>query len=160
MVMGVIPETGLPLLEHLSCRELTDASNYLSFSATMPANLISLTIAENWKPPPESYAVFSLPRLQFLKDLSIHNASDVDDKIIAQVIKNQKELESVHFFLSDVTGYGIKQLVLTLPRLRFIKLTHCAKVSPDGIEWARGRGLVVDVKVSEQRSGLKVRWGR
>lgn len=55
-------------------------------------------------------------------------------------------LSSLEVTFANMTGVGVRTLVLSLPRLRSLNFHGCPGISPDAIQWAKEKGL--DVKSS------------
>ena len=75
-----------------------------------------------------------------LKELHVAYAS-IDDLFIDLLVKQTGNLEVVDFSHTRVTSLGIKQLVLSQPKLRLMNLLSCYEVNKDVVEWAEKRGI-------------------
>ena len=91
----------------------------------------------------------SLPHLTSVRELAwggVHREEDVT----LQILCCFEELETLSLLASQFHGSDLVTL-LKRPnnRLKSIVLTDCENISPDTIEWARARGVVVHVKKSQ-----------
>ncbi|KAF2155428.1 hypothetical protein K461DRAFT_311682 [Myriangium duriaei CBS 260.36] len=102
-----------------------------------------------------------LQRLTGLKELRMREAKFVE--VILETLEKMPALETIDLYASDITGYGVKQLVTKLPRLRRLGLEHCTSCYHDAIVWAREQGIeviteTVDISGRNASSGRVKRW--
>jgi hypothetical protein len=87
--------------------------------------------------------------------------------LIHPSVEPYTNLSSVHLAACDVTGVGIKELVINHPGLKYLELEKCEKISPDALEWAESLGVRVTKRVQfsasknirASDSGRRVRYG-
>ncbi|KAI9842562.1 MAG: hypothetical protein M1837_007075 [Sclerophora amabilis] len=92
-------------------------------------------------------------------ELSVAGTFVDDDGIIA-LTSASPNLIRLDLSSTNVSGISVKALVIRPEmNLKWLGLTHCASVSPDAVELARSKGVVVDYQMAERsKSGKKVRY--
>lgn len=164
------PLVYLPHLDTIECYAYHDLKRLLHESESAddpaPCPMRSLKIQEydDGRPTPEFVQwraqVLRSERFSDLRELSIPQARNVDEHWVPIMVEHMLNLESIDLESTDVTGYGIKLLVQSLPRLRTLRLNNCMSLSGDALQWARAQGIVVSYGTeSKGGSGRIVRFG-
>lgn len=97
--------------------------------------------------------LFCHPRLKSLTDLRLGWCSGIDDRVVETIVSAKLEkLDHVGLLGAGVTGVGVKQLVSSL-NLKTLDLSQCRSVSPDAVEWARAKGVIVKYWISDDTAG-------
>jgi len=116
--------------------------------------------------------IFKEPRLSRLETLVVQ-APEFDDEV-AEVIASMLSLLFTLFTVNDgpdqiktltalriadgqLTGVGIKALVLSQKQLKWLVLENCVKVSPDAISWVEGQGVNVMSRLQLATAGQRDR---
>lgn len=75
----------------------------------------------------------------------------VTDSIVTELLAKIPYLETLNLESTEVTGVGVKALVLgsSEGKLKKLFLNGCRDVSSDAVEWARGKGVQVDCYFSD-----------
>lgn len=91
-------------------------------------------------------AILRNPRLSDLTELSVTGGplDDIGAAMIAQLFPKIIRLDLSY---TRITGVAVRALVDSLRRLRWLKLEFCDGVSPDAIEWAREKGILVTYRM-------------
>ena len=95
--------------------------------------------------------LFQMPRLTELVELHI-TYGKFSDKIANTLANTLTSLQRLHIKFGNLTGVGIKKIVLANKSLKFLELCDCEFVSPDADEWVRSRGIDV-VRTSKEPKG-------
>ena len=105
-------------------------------------------------------AIVSEGHLTEVTELRLSNA-DVSDELVALVARCCPKLESFDAsYNMKLTGVGVKALVLKEGGIRRLNLDHCVGVGSDAVEYARGKGAVVQFTFPDSvKSGKRVRLG-
>lgn len=96
-------------------------------------------------------------RTKDLEVLKIRECSEFDDKHLLRLVKDFPKLRSLDVTGSDVTGAGIKDVVL-LGHIKELVLEDCRKLGRDAVDWARKQG--VRVQYTPRRSACWATPGR
>ncbi|PSK53748.1 F-box/TPR repeat protein pof3 [Elsinoe australis] len=152
----------LPLLERLTCRTMQDVEVLLSDGGEeVGRKLTHLAIpaaelAVDWKT-----STLMSDRLRDVKELKLFGARHVDDDLVPVILLKMKDLEVIDLSHSDVTGVGIKGLVVGCKRLKKLGVACCNDLGMDAVEWARTKGIEVDCfwEKSGAQGGRVVRYG-
>lgn len=89
------------------------------------------------------------PASNSVEELSLASLIIREERIL-EIIKLYPNLERLDVSGTKVTGFAVKQLVKM--GIKWLKLDECSEVSPDAVEYARGKG--VDVQFNfPSRSG-------
>lgn len=86
---------------------------------------------------------------------------DLDDDQMARIATRCPMLEDVELKGLRITGVTVKELC-SHTAIKKLNLLSCLAVSPDAIDWARGRGVKVTVNQMGKQassSGQRVRYG-
>jgi len=86
--------------------------------------------------------LFQIPRLTELVELHI-TYGNFGDKIAETLASTLTRLQRLHIKNGDLTGVGVKKIVLANKNLKFLELSDCKFISPDADEWVRSRGIEV-----------------
>lgn len=83
--------------------------------------------------------------LRNLKELHLPWTMALGDEFVTDLVAVcPQQLEVVDLSYTDITGAGLKKLVLAEQNLRKLILKNCVYLSSDAVEWARARGILVD----------------
>jgi F-box/TPR repeat protein Pof3 len=95
------------------------------------------------------------PALQSL-DLSGLSVTNGDIKAL---ITHHIPLRTISLARTSITGAGVKTLVDGIPSLELVNADDCSKISSrDIIEYAKGKGVIVSMKMTDVRGGKTVRY--
>ncbi|MCJ1398387.1 hypothetical protein MMC11_001585 [Xylographa trunciseda] len=105
-------------------------------------------------------ALISAGHLTEVTELRLSNA-DVSDDLAALVARCCPKLQAFDAsYNMKLTGVGVKALVLKEGGIRRLNLDHCVGVGSDAVEYARGKGVVVQFTFPDNvKSGKRVRLG-
>lgn len=87
-------------------------------------------------------SLFQMPRLTELIELQITHGK-FDDKVAEVTANALTRLQRLHIKTGELTGVGVKKIVLANKDLRVLELNDCEFINPDADEWVRGRGIEV-----------------
>lgn len=165
------PPDYLADLTHLECRQIEDVLRLLGpggdglpFKRDMISLICSYFVsvsdlAEEQSQYINAKVVLGSERMKNLQHLSLLYQGHMDNVIVPIITKHLLQLESVDFRHSNITGYGVKQLVLNLPKLKSMRLDSCDNLSYDAVEWARSRGIHTTYLKPEMVTCKRVRYG-
>lgn len=96
-------------------------------------------------------------QLSKLTILSLSRMS-MNDDIVSRFAEECPLLEHVEFSRLRITGISLKALG-TRTAIKTLKLIDCNDISADAIEWARGKSIIVNVRMwgHEAATGRRVR---
>jgi hypothetical protein len=100
--------------------------------------------------------LFQMPRLKELVEL--HITYSISGDTIAETLANTlTHLQRLHVKNVQLTGVGVKQIVLANKSLKFLELSGCESVSPDADEWVRSRGIEVVRTFMEPKGAYRLK---
>ncbi|GAM83079.1 hypothetical protein ANO11243_010650 [Dothideomycetidae sp. 11243] len=142
----VSPTYICPHLRHVACHDLQTLKALLGEDGNVGASkLQSLKVSQldpeetDWKTSP-----LLSDRLTELHELALLSSRKVDDGLVPVLIERMTKLEFIDLSYSDITGYGVKQLVANLPNLKKLLLKYCNDLSSDAVEWARTQRIKIE----------------
>lgn len=91
-------------------------------------------------------AILQNQRLSDLRELSI-TGGPLDDIGAELICQNLPHIVRIDLSSTRITGVTVRGLVESLRKLKWLKLEFCDGVSPDAIEWARERGIIVSYRM-------------
>ncbi|MCJ1322703.1 hypothetical protein MMC15_008052 [Xylographa vitiligo] len=105
-------------------------------------------------------ALINEGHLAEVTDLRLSNA-DVSDDLAGLVARSCPKLKAFDAsYNMKLTGVGVKALVLKEGGIQRLNLDHCVGVGSDAVEYARGKGVVVQFTFPDiLKSGKRVRLG-
>ncbi|TGO59461.1 hypothetical protein BCON_0044g00190 [Botryotinia convoluta] len=137
-----------PFLETLECQETGLSDEWIVSVLKNARNLTYLdignrlvgdyTVAHQNFPVCENVVVLSVSYLQY------------DEKDFIRMIEKFPNLERLTINGTKITGVAVKHFVKQ--GIKFLDVKHCAKISPDAVEYARGKGVEVEFRFLEPTS--------
>lgn len=133
----------LPLLESFDCSRMDMQANIIkafTLKSIEKGNLKKLHIGYptlTFRVMPEEV---EYPASSSVEELSLA-ALDIPERRILDIIKLYPNLRRLDVSATKVTGVAVKQFVNI--GIKWLKLDECSDVSPDAVEYARGKGVEV-----------------
>lgn len=143
-VATLLSLTTLPLLETFNCHQTAlkaDEIKFLVGDAVINGNLKRLSVGARTNLADDSPADEEFPRSESVEELSIAMLF-LNDKRIMDIVALYPNLRKLDVSGTNITGVAIRELVNR--GITSLKLDECSGISPDAVEWARGK----DVQVS------------
>lgn len=169
-VTGAMPLPAVPdqqqgdsvTFRNLTVIRIVTANGLLSRSfevikAAPDATLTKLDLTGGERVPEILMTLLKLGKLSRLAFLGLRDVA-VTDKNVHRLAAECPVLERMEFSGLRITGIAVKDLCVHTT-IKELTLIDCCHISADAIEWARGRGITVIVKQSEERTGRRIRHG-
>jgi hypothetical protein len=169
-VAGAMPASAVPdqqqgelaTFHNLTIIRTVTANSLLSRSfevikAAPDATLTKLDVTGGDWVPEILMTLLKLSKLSRLAFLGLRDVA-VTDRNVHRLAVECSMLERVEFSGLRITGIAVKDLCVHTA-IKELTLMDCCHISADAIEWARGRGITVIVKQSEERTGRRIRHG-
>lgn len=90
----------------------------------------------------------SFPPSEALEELSLEGSLACEEEIL-QTVALYPNVWKLDVSRTYVTGVAVKQFVNM--GIRWLILNECSSLSPDAVEWARGKGVEVDFNFPSRR---------
>lgn len=135
--------TTLPLLETFNCHQTALNAEQLIFlvgESAIHGNLKRLHVGARMNTASDTPAEDEFPRSKTVEELSLAQLH-LADKRTLDIVALYPNLRKLDVSSTQVTGVAIKEFVNR--GITTLKLDECNQISPDAVEWARGKGVQV-----------------